>query len=135
MAGKTKILIAEHNTPLATMMVHLLTRARCAVETAWRAEQILPFAQSGQFDLIVLDVDFPEMDGLEICYRLKADTRLNLPPLFFVSDRPHVEVSRRVGAVGHIIKSFEVSDFIFRVFSLLKFRNEAAAVFLQEANA
>jgi len=63
---KARILIVEDDTPLAMMMVSLLTRAGCDVQTAWNVEKTMRLAQDEDFDLITLDVDLPRTNGFEI---------------------------------------------------------------------
>ena len=67
MKNKAKILIVEDDTPLAMMMVHVLSRAGCDVQVASTGEKGLELAKENRFDLITLDIDLPRVSGLEIC--------------------------------------------------------------------
>jgi putative two-component system response regulator len=123
MNGKAKILIVEDDTPLAMMMVSLLTRAGCDVQTAWNAERAMRLAEGEVFDLITLDVDLPETSGFEICTRLKENPRLRDTPVVFVSGRPHPEDRQRafeLGAVDYITKPFAAMGFGSRILSHIK---------------
>jgi DNA-binding response OmpR family regulator len=123
MNGKIKILIVEDDTPLAMMMVSLLTRAGCDVQTAWNAERAMRLVEDEVFDLITLDVDLPRTNGFEICTRLKENPRLRDTPIVFVSGRPHEEDRQRafeLGAVDYIIKPFATTDFGSRILSHVK---------------
>jgi len=123
MTGKTKILIVEDETPVAMMMVFLLRRAGCEVETATNAEQAVRLVQATDFDLITLDIDLPGGNGFEIFARLKNLPNWQNPPVIFVSGRPYEEDqhrARELGAVDYILKPFEVDDFISRIFSHLE---------------
>jgi DNA-binding response OmpR family regulator len=117
---KTKILIVEDEMPVAMMMVFLLHRAGCEVETATNAEQAVSLVQAADFDLITLDIDLPGGNGFEIFARLKKLPSWHNPPVIFVSGRPYEEDQQRareLGAVDFILKPFDVSDFIFRIMS------------------
>jgi DNA-binding response OmpR family regulator len=68
---KTRISIVEDDTPLAMMMVHVLSRAGCDVQVAFTEKKRLELAQENKFDLITLDIDLPGISGLKICLELK----------------------------------------------------------------
>jgi DNA-binding response OmpR family regulator len=119
-ANKPRILIVEDDTPLAMMMVSLLMRAGCDVQTAWNAEKAMRLAQDEDFDLITLDVDLPSTNGFEICSRLKENLRSSDTPIVFVSGRPHAEDRQRafeLGADDYITKPFETFEFAPRILS------------------
>jgi DNA-binding response OmpR family regulator len=117
---KARILIVEDDTPLAMMMVSLLTRAGCDVQTAWNVEKAMRLAQDEDFDLITLDVDLPRTNGFEICSRLKENFRSCDTPIVFVTGRPHGEDRQRafeLGAVDYIAKPFQTLEFAPRLLS------------------
>jgi DNA-binding response OmpR family regulator len=123
MTDRAKILIVEDEMPVAMMMAYLLNRVGCEVKTACSAKKGLQLAQSGNFDLITLDVDLPGINGFEICRRLNENSRLCQTPIIFISGRPceeDVQHGLRLGAADYIIKPFEVTDFIFRIISHAK---------------
>ena len=123
MKDKTKILIVEDETPVAMMMVHLLMRIGCDVQTAGNAERAMQLAQDGDFDLITLDIDLPGTSGFEICRSLKKLHRSRKTPVVFISARQSKEDQQRafdLGAVDYVIKPFEATDFIFRIKSHAK---------------
>jgi DNA-binding response OmpR family regulator len=118
---KKKILIVEDDMPLAMLMVSLLTRAECETEVATTGAKALQMAQDGNFDLITLDVDLPDMSGFEICRRLKQNPFWQTP-IVFISGRPLEEDHRRgleLGAVDYIAKPFGASEFAPRLLSHL----------------
>jgi DNA-binding response OmpR family regulator len=118
MTGKTKILIVEDEMPVAMMMVFLLHRAGCEVETATNAEQAVRLVQAADFDLITLDIDLPGGNGFEIFARLKKLSRWQNTPVVFVSGNSTIEnqqLALDLGAADFIEKPFEVSDFTSRI--------------------
>jgi DNA-binding response OmpR family regulator len=138
MSSKTKILIVEDQTSVAMMMVYVLHRAGCEVQGAWNAEKAMRLAQDGDFDLITLDIDLPGTSGFEICSQLKQIPRLRDIPVVFVSGRPHAEDRQRafeLGAVDYIEKPFEATDFIFRIISSAKPKNDFATILAIEKAA
>jgi len=129
MNRKARILIVEDDTPLAMMMVSLLTRGGCDVQTAWNAEKAMRRAEDEDFDLITLDIDLPRTNGFEICSRLKENPRSCDTPIVFVSGRPH-DVDRQrafeLGAVDYISKPFQTLEFVPRILSHIIRRASAA---------
>jgi DNA-binding response OmpR family regulator len=126
---KARILIVEDDTPLAMMMVSLLTRAGCDVQTAWNADKAMRLAEGGDFDLITLDVDLPRTSGFEICSRLKENPRSCDTPIIFITGRPHAEDQQRafeLGAVDYITKPFKTFEFAARLLSHIKRQKEFA---------
>jgi DNA-binding response OmpR family regulator len=119
---KSRILIVEDDMPLAMMMVSLLTRAGCETEVATTGARALNMARDGNFDLITLDVDLPDMSGFEICRRLKENSFCQTP-IIFITGRPLEEDQRRgfeLGAVDYIAKPFETFEFASRLLSHIK---------------
>jgi DNA-binding response OmpR family regulator len=123
MTGQPKILIIEDETSVAMMMVFLLTRAGCEVQSAWNAERAEQLAATGDFDLITLDISLPGGGGFEICKRLKQLPHLKHTPVVFVSGCASINNRQRafeLGAVDFIEKPFGASDFVSRVLSLIE---------------
>ena len=123
MADKAKILIVEDEIPLALLMVHVLSRVGCDVQFAPTGKRGLELAQENKFDLITLDIDLPDINGLEICREVKQRHISRKTPVIFISGRPCEEDVQRgleAGAVDYITKPFDVTDFIFRIVSHAK---------------
>ena len=115
-----KILIVEDDTPVACMMVYLLTRAGCETEVATTGKKAMQMAEAGNFNLITLDVDLPDGNGFKLCSRLKEHPRLHDTPVIFVSGRSCLEDQQHgldVGAADYITKPFETFEFAPRVLS------------------
>lgn len=130
MNRNARILIVEDDTPLAMMMVSLLTRAGCDVQTAWNAEKAMRLAEDGDFDLITLDIDLPGTNGFEICSRLKENFRSCNTPMVFVTGRPHEEDRQRafeLGAVDYVTKPFDTLNFALRLLSHVRQTKEIYA--------
>lgn len=119
---KMKILIVEDDTPVAMMMKFLLARADCETVVAETGKKGLQKAQLEMFDLIVLDVDLPGMNGFEVCRHLKENPFFQTP-IVFVSGRSLEQDIQRglaLGAVDYIPKPFETFEFTPRLLSHIK---------------
>jgi len=122
---KVKILIVEDDTPLAMMMVHVLSRTGCDVQVAATGQRGLELTKEIEFDLIALDVDLSDIGGFEICRKLKQAPISRNTPVVFVSTRSceqDIQRASEVGAVDYIVVPFEATDFIFRIVSQVKAR-------------
>jgi len=76
-------------------------------------------------DLILLDINMPEMDGYEVCRRLKADDGLKSIPVMFVSaldDRLDKARAFAVGGADYLTKPFQMEELHARVATHLKLR-------------
>jgi len=120
---KPKILVVEDQPAVSDTMLYLLKRAGCEATSARTGAEGLRLAQEEKFDLITLDIDLPDINGLEFCRRLKQDLHLCHIPVIFVSGRLCEGNRQRcleLGAADYIVKPFDVSVFVSRIFSHLK---------------
>lgn len=118
MSDKKKILVVEDEMSVALMMTFLLARAGCDVTTAHNGKNAMELATSCKFDLIMLEVDLPDINGFEICRELKQRHISYRTPIIFLTGRPHEEERQRafeLGAVDYLEKPFKMSDFISRI--------------------
>lgn len=121
--GGARILVVEDEIPVAMMIVFILTRSGCVVETAQSAEQALRLVQTADFDLITLDVDMPGGNGFETFARFKKLPDWQHPPVVFVSGNSTIENQQRaldMGAMDFIEKPFDLGDFTARIFSCVE---------------
>jgi DNA-binding response OmpR family regulator len=117
MSDKVRILVVEDDTPVAMMIMNLLTRAKCEVVVAQTAARGLQLAEKESFDLVTLDIHLPDLNGFDLCCRLKRNPRLSGTPIVFVSGPcgQDLQHSFDAGAVDHIAKPFEALDFASRL--------------------
>src|SRR5579864_1382502 len=112
------ILIADDNP----MNVDVL-RARLAAHnydliTAADGEQALAAAREHRPDLILLDVDMPKMDGLEVCRRLRGDDSVPFIPIIMVTakaDSADVVAGLEAGSDEYLTKPFDGAALVARV--------------------
>lgn len=77
-------------------------------------------------DIILLDINMPHMDGIEVCRRLKADPETQGIPIIFVSGVNELEEKIHAfqeGAIDYVTKPFQVDEVIARVTTHLTLRN------------
>jgi two-component system, sensor histidine kinase and response regulator len=103
------ILVVDDQPTSIHSLANML-RNEYAVQVATGGEMALEIANGPiQPDLILLDVEMPEMDGYEVCRRLKAEEKTASIPVIFVTARDSTddeEVGLALGAVDYITKPF-----------------------------
>ncbi len=101
------ILIVEDSPPQALKLKLALENNGCRVEWADTGLDGLHIAQQQYFDLIVLDIELPDITGFDVCQKLKADPELADIPVVMLTTRDYAEDvanGLEVGAVDYIPK-------------------------------
>jgi DNA-binding response OmpR family regulator len=112
----THILLVEDTMTQALMMQHLLESQNFKVSIAKDCYKALDFLKAETPDLILSDVSLPEMDGYELCRRLKSDQATKAIPFILMSsfhDASEIVNIVNCGADSFMLKRFEqkyVSD-------------------------
>ncbi len=127
-----RILVVEDEHRLADLLRRALEHERHNVELSYDGQDGLQRAESAAFDLVVLDVMLPKLDGFEVCRRLR-DEEVRTPVLMLtardaVSDR--VE-GLDAGADDYLTKPFAVAELLARVRALGRRGPQAASEALQ----
>jgi CheY-like chemotaxis protein len=128
-----EILIVDDVPANLKLLAALLQRAEYSVRCAISGEMALRSIQSSPADLILLDITMPDMDGYEVCRRLKADPATAEIPVIFVSalDAPSARNQAfAVGGLDYIVKPYRIKDVLSSVRQALKrlmAENEVAA--------
>jgi two-component system, OmpR family, KDP operon response regulator KdpE len=110
-----KILIIDDEESSLTLMAALLERRGYEVIKAARAEDGLRKAYRAQPDLVLLDIMMPDMDGWEVCRRLRD---LSEVPIIFITGRTETRDKVRgleLGADDYITKPFEAEELVARI--------------------
>ncbi|SDD55941.1 DNA-binding response regulator, OmpR family, contains REC and winged-helix (wHTH) domain [Paenibacillus sp. UNCCL117] len=120
-----KILVVEDDIHLLRTIQTLLEEEGYQVDRATCGEEGCYLAEQGIYDLLVLDMMLPGMDGLEIVHRIRAKQLLT--PVLFLTARDSVEDMVRgldTGADDYMTKPFEVPALLARLRALLRRRGQ-----------
>lgn len=120
------ILVVEDEKKLAQLLRRVMTEERHAVDVAYEGRSGLELACSINYDLIILDLMLPEIDGLEICRRLR--TAGNTSYLLMLTARGAVEDrvnGLNAGADDYLTKPFAMSELLARVNALGRRRDNS----------
>ena len=129
------VLIVEDERRLASLLAEHLEELQLKVRVEHHGAAGLAAALTGAFDLIVLDIVLPGLDGFTICRELRR--RMVTTPILMLSARGVLEDRVRgldSGADDYLTKPFEFSELIARVRALLRRRQPAAMLTLAVAD-
>jgi two-component system response regulator RegX3 len=127
MNRKLSILIVEDEAAIRTGLVDVLVFHGYAVDHAEDGRTGLDKALSGKFDLILLDVMLPEMNGFDVCNRIRAlDKTQPIILLTAKSDDDDIIRGLTLGADDYVAKPFSVAQLVLRIQAVLR-RSRAAA--------
>jgi DNA-binding response OmpR family regulator len=117
----TTVLLAEDDVGIAEPLSRALQREGYHVVVVGTGPAALARAGEGQVDLLVLDLGLPEMDGLEVCRRLRR-IRADVPVLMLTARADEVDfvVGLDAGADDYVAKPFRLAELLARVRALLR---------------
>ena len=110
-----KILIVEDEAAIADIVAFNLEREKHEVEAVYDGLAGLERAQSGEFDLILLDVMLPGMDGFEICRRVREKSSVPIIMLTAREEETDKVFGLEIGADDYITKPFSMRELLARV--------------------
>jgi DNA-binding response OmpR family regulator len=119
--GSFHILLVEDEPVIRELVKSMLSDGEVEVECAENGAEGLRLAKTRHFQLILLDVVLPQMDGITLCRLIKSDAALAPVPVYMLTakaKRADVETATRAGANGYIHKPFrgaELMDLVARL--------------------
>jgi PAS domain S-box-containing protein len=114
---KGNLLIVEDDLSARQAMEAFLTREGYEVRCAPNGQTALTFVREDPPELILLDIRLPDMDGFEVCQRLKED-RADKTPVIFISALHELKDKVRgfaAGGVDYVTKPFQAEELLARV--------------------
>lgn len=120
-----KVLIIEDDSNIVDLLTIHLVDLDCKVMAETHGQKGLMLAKEEQFDLIILDVTLPGLNGLEICRKLRQTDRLT-PVLMLTSRSEEIDkvMGLETGADDYLTKPFSVREFIARVRVIFRRKEE-----------
>src|SRR5687768_15569359 len=115
-----RILLVDDEQPIQTLLSFPLQRDGYEVVAASDGREALARFAEQQFDLVVLDVMLPTMDGLEVCRRLRARSAVPIIMLTAKSEEIDKVLGLELGADDYITKPFSMREFRSRVKAALR---------------
>ena len=115
------ILVVEDDKKTAAYLQKGLSENGFVVDVAYEGEDGLHLAQTGQYDLVILDVMLPEKDGWSVMTEIRRSHKQT--PVLFLTARDSVQDRVRgleLGADDYLVKPFAFSELLARVHSILR---------------
>ena len=112
------ILIVDDNPHNLQVLGRLLQENRYEIEFATNGKAALEWLNAKQFDLILLDINMPEMTGFEVCTKIRSNPDLNNVPVIFLSaetERESILKGFELGAQDYLTKPFDSRELLVRV--------------------
>jgi DNA-binding response OmpR family regulator len=125
-----RVLVVEDDPDIADLMRRYLHKGGFEVEVYGSGREGLEAVTANPPELLVLDLMLPQVSGLDICRKLRADPRTSSVPIIMVTAR--ADESERIagldlGADDYLAKPFSPGELVARVRALLRRTNPAAA--------
>jgi DNA-binding response OmpR family regulator len=115
-----RILLVDDEESLQKLLAYPLRKEGYEVVPALDGEAALERLAEGSFDLVVLDVRLPKLDGFEVCRRVRARSAVPIIMLTAKDDEFDKVLGLELGADDYITKPFSVREFRSRVKAVLR---------------
>lgn len=122
----SKILIVDDTPKNIQMAMNILKNCGYHMVYAKDANMALKHIKAHQFDLILLDIMMPEVNGFELCKILKKDKKTSEIPVIFLSGKDSsddIQKAYEVGGVDYIVKPFINIELTTKVATHIKLIN------------
>lgn len=130
-----RLLYAEDERSMSEAVVDVLTFHKYIVDAAYDGQEALAFAESEEYDGIILDIMMPKMSGLDVLKKLRE--RGNNTPVLLLTAKGEVEDRIKgldMGADDYLPKPFAMGELLARVRAMLRRREEYTPEILTVGN-
>lgn len=127
MINTTRILIIEDHKDIAELLYDYFERRDYELDYASDGRMGFNLASQNEYDIILLDLMLPEMDGLDVCRRLREESRRDTP-IIMVTARDTLQDKvdgLDSGADDYLVKPFEVLELEARMRALMRRKGQA----------
>lgn len=123
---KQKILIVDDEASIVTLLTYNIERMGFVTDMAYDGEEAIKKAETGEFDLILLDLMLPKISGVEVCKHLRIN-KIETPIIMLTAldDEFDKVLGLELGADDYITKPFSIREVIARIKTVLKRANQA----------
>jgi len=120
---RQRIVLIEDERDIVQLVQYNFRKEGYEVESFGRGKEGLDHLRRKAADLVLLDIMLPDLDGFEICKRLREDDRLRAVPVIFLTAKSE-EIDRvlglEIGADDYVVKPFSPRELVARVKAVLR---------------
>jgi len=116
----TKLLLIEDDEQMADLLIRFLEEHEMEVAHVTRPSQALAILEVDNFDLIILDLSLPEMDGLELCMKIRESWDIHIIISSARSDLDDKLIGFENGADDYLPKPYSPRELLARIKTILK---------------
>jgi len=120
-----RILLAEDEIALAKAIVKILEKSNYSADAVYNGEDALAYLEAGNYDLAILDIMMPKMDGLTVLKRIRAAG--NQIPVLMLTAKSEIEdrvLGLDSGANDYLPKPFDTRELLARLRAMTRGRTE-----------
>lgn len=128
MSNNTRVLIIEDHRDIAEMLYDYFERRDYELDYASDGRMGFNLASQNEYDVILLDLMLPEMDGLDVCRKLREDCK-NYTPILMMTARDTLQDKVKgldLGADDYLVKPFEILELEARIKALMRRKGQVA---------
>jgi len=121
--GLGRVLVAEDERDVAELIRYTLVREGFDATVAGNGAEALRLARDGQFDLVLLDLMLPQLNGWELCRRLRLEPATRAIPVIMVTaraDKGDKVLGFEMGADDYVTKPFSPRELLARVRAVIR---------------
>ncbi|MGH9398230.1 MAG: response regulator [Terriglobia bacterium] len=118
-----RIIVIEDEKDIVDLLSYTLRKEGYDVRSSARGKEGFDLIRRGPADLALIDIMLPDLDGLEVCKRLRADQNLkNLPVIFLTAKGEEFDrvLGLELGADDYVVKPFSPRELVARIRAVLR---------------
>ena len=123
LAAMRRALVVEDDPDIVELLTHYLRADGFAVDAAADGRRALTLLRQGAYDLLLLDLQLPGLDGLAVCAEVRRDKQLRDLPVVMLTARGEEAdriVGLEMGADDYVVKPFSPKEVVARVRALFR---------------
>lgn len=123
--GSMRILLAEDEKPLAKAIIKIFEKNKYSADAVYDGEDALAYLESGGYDVAVLDVMMPKMDGITVLKKVRASG--NRIPILMLTAKSEIEdrvLGLDSGANDYLPKPFDTRELLARIRAITRAKPE-----------
>ena len=115
--SKTQVLVVEDDPGIATQLMRCLSRGGYAADHVTTGQDALSW---GEPDVVLLDLGLPDIDGVEVCRRLRQRSGMAIIVVTARGEEPERVLALDAGADDYLVKPFGLAELLARIRAVLR---------------